>query len=92
MSYSSDGSCPNCGSALSDDALSCPDCGSCEETGWSERARYDSIGVDYDEGDFDYGEFVEREFEGGGSKGRGRQMVIGAIALLLVIVFLSAFL
>lgn len=91
MSYASDGTCPNCGSPLADEAVACPECGSCEETGWSERARYDSIGVDYDENEFDYDEFVEREFEGG-RKGSRRQMVVAAIAIALIIAFLAAFL
>ena len=52
--------CPNCGAAVEDDAKSCPECGSCPETGWSEKAGYDAIGVPTEE--FDYDGFVQEEF------------------------------
>ena len=51
--------CPNCGADVPRGARSCPECGSDEETGWSERAATDHLGLP-DE-DFDYDEFVKRE-------------------------------
>ena len=39
----------------------CPECGSDEQTGWSEAAREDSLGLPDDS--FNYDEFVTREFE-----------------------------
>jgi hypothetical protein len=52
--------CPNCGACVPPGARACPECGACEETGWSERAETAGLGLP-DE-DFDYDEFVEREF------------------------------
>ena len=55
--------CPNCGADLPPNCRACPECGSCEETGWSEKARLDHLGIP-DEESFDYDEFVQREFQG----------------------------
>jgi hypothetical protein len=53
-------SCPNCGADVPANAQACPECGSCEETGWSETAYADGLGLP-DES-FNYEKFVEREF------------------------------
>jgi hypothetical protein len=50
-------------------ALACPECGSDEQTGWSEQARYDALDLPTQE--FDYDDFVAREF--GPSRPRGRR-------------------
>lgn len=52
--------CPNCGVAVPEDAAACPECGADEETGWSDNAYTQGLGLQ-DE-DFDYDKFVEREF------------------------------
>ncbi|HWX19045.1 MAG TPA: zinc ribbon domain-containing protein [Candidatus Binatia bacterium] len=52
--------CPNCGAEVPPNAKACPGCGSDEQTGWSDEAR--SSGLDLPEEDFDYGDFVKREF------------------------------
>mgnify|MGYP001172082579 CR=1 FL=1 len=52
--------CPNCGATLAKNADACPECGADEETGWNEDAYWQDLGVTDDE--FDYDEFVEREF------------------------------
>jgi hypothetical protein len=52
--------CPNCGAEVPRNAKACPECGADEHTGWSEAARYS--GLDLPEEDFDYGDFVDREF------------------------------
>jgi hypothetical protein len=54
--------CPVCGAEVPPNAKSCPECGADEKTGWSEEAR--TSGLDLPDEDFDYGEFVKREFEG----------------------------
>jgi len=52
--------CPNCGAEVPPHAKACPECGSDEQTGWSEAAGYDHL--DLPDEDFDYGDFVKREF------------------------------
>ena len=45
-------------------ALACPECGACHNTGWKEDADvYD--GLDLPGCDFDYDDFVKKEFSGG---------------------------
>jgi len=52
--------CPNCGAEVPPGAKACPECGSDEQTGWSEAARYDHL--DLPDRNFDYNDFVKREF------------------------------
>lgn len=52
--------CPHCGAEVPPNARACPACGSDEQTGWSKQARYDSL--DLPEENFDYDDFVKREF------------------------------
>ena len=61
--------CPNCGAEVPPRAKACPACGSDEQTGWSEQARYD--GLDLPDQNFDYDDFVKREFSGEKSVPRG---------------------
>jgi hypothetical protein len=53
--------CPNCGAAVPRKALACPECGADESTGWAEKAA--ASGLDLPDQDFDYDEFVKREFD-----------------------------
>lgn len=62
------GDCPICGEFVPRGLVACPSCGSCAKSGWSDAADYD--GLDLPDNDFDYDEFVAREF--GGRKGRRR--------------------
>lgn len=52
--------CPACGAEVPNGARSCPECGSDESTGWSDRAQAQSLDLPDDE--FNYDEFVKREF------------------------------
>lgn len=52
--------CPNCGADVPRNARACPECGADEHTGWSETAGTD--GLDLPDGNFDYQDFVKREF------------------------------
>ncbi len=88
-----EGYCPNCGAGIPADSKACPECGSCEETGWSEKAAYENIGVDYDDS-FDYKSFVEEEF-GDGSHRKQKspmQWVWMIVAVLLILLFLKWYL
>jgi uncharacterized membrane protein YvbJ len=82
--------CPNCGADVPPNARACPECGSDETTGWSEGA--DSSGLDLPDEEFDYGDFVKREFAGERVVPRGIPWywwivgagVIAAFALLIL--------
>ena len=61
--------CPICGMEVPPNAKACPECGSDEETGWSDRAREQELGLPDEE--FNYDEFIKEEF-GGGDKAEVR--------------------
>jgi len=73
--------CPVCGTEVPERARACPECGADEKTGWSERARYDELGIPDDS--FDYEDFVDREF--GGKKPKRRLGWLWFIVALLVL-------
>jgi hypothetical protein len=54
--------CPNCGAAVPERARACPECGADEQTGWSDEAQAQRLGLPDDR--FDYDEFVKEEFGG----------------------------
>lgn len=63
--------CPNCGEEVRVGSSSCPNCGSDEKTGWNEDDDYSHINLPSgysDDDDFDYDEFVRREFGGGSGR------------------------
>jgi len=52
--------CPHCGYHVPAGARACPACGSDDETGWSEEAQANRLGLPSDQ--FDYDQFVREEF------------------------------
>jgi hypothetical protein len=78
--------CPKCGTDVPPRARACPECGADENTGWSDQAHADSIGLPDDS--FDYGEYVQREFGGGSkrdaAKARARNLWRVVAALLVL--------
>jgi hypothetical protein len=87
---SSPETCPNCGAAVPRNARACPECGSCEETGWSAEAQAD--GLELPEEDFDYSDFVKREFGGGKPVPRGISRFWWVIAILVLALIIAAIL
>lgn len=81
--------CPHCGAEVPPRAKACPQCGSDETTGWSEAARSD--GLDLPDENFNYDEFVEREFPGAAPKPRGISWLWWVVALALLVAFALAF-
>jgi uncharacterized membrane protein YvbJ len=78
--------CPNCGAEVPPRAKACPECGSDEQTGWSTEAE--TGGLDLPEEQFDYDDFVKREF--GGKKSpvpRGLHWFWWLVAVVVVIIF-----
>ena len=83
--------CPNCNTPLEGRVTACPECGSCEETGWSERAKYESMGIDYDEEAFDYNQYLMEEFGSNSAANRSGRWWVAVVAVVLVILFLAAY-
>lgn len=79
--------CPQCGTELPTGCLSCPECGSCEETGWSEYAREQSL--DLPDTHFSYDEYVQQEF--GETKANLRQSKRAGWILVTVLLLLAVF-
>lgn len=78
--------CPACGADVPAGARACPECGSDESTGWSDTARAQSL--DLPDEEFDYNEFVQREF--GAKKHKPRihwVWWVTAVALLALFVW-----
>ena len=74
--------CPHCGTELPPKAKACPACGADEKTGWSEQARYDQL--DLPDDNFDYEDFVQREFAASPLKPRGIHWFWWLVAVLLL--------
>jgi hypothetical protein len=67
--------------------VACRECGADYRSGWREDADdVDGLGIE-EEDDFDYDEFVAREF-GGGVKPKGVKVVWWVTAGVLVVAFL----
>jgi len=81
--------CPNCGAEVPPKARACPECGSDHETGWSDRADAQRLGLPDDE--FDYDEFVKEEFGADAPRPeirpRGISWLWWAVAVLLLLAF-----
>jgi hypothetical protein len=80
--------CPHCGAKLPPNAKACPECGSDEQTGWSAAARNADLGLPDEE--FDYEDFVKREFEPERHRPRGIHwfwwlVAVGVLAALLAL-------
>jgi hypothetical protein len=78
--------CPNCGASVPPNARACPDCGSDEQTGWSEEAE--TGGLDLPEEEFNYDDFVKKEFGGKSPVPRGIKWYWWLIAVLVLGAFL----
>jgi hypothetical protein len=74
--------CPNCGAEIPPKATACPECGSDESTGWSIDAE--TGGLDLPDSQFDYADFVNREFGREGPVPRGIHPAWWVVAVLLV--------
>ena len=80
--------CPNCGADVPRNAKACPGCGSDESTGWSDEAQAQSL--DLPDEEFNYDEFVQREF---GKPRRSRKQIFWwVVAVVLLLLMLLWFL
>jgi hypothetical protein len=79
--------CPNCGAEVPPKAKACPECGADERTGWSEAAR--TGGLDLPDENFEYDEFIKREFGDKSPVPRGVHWFWWVIAVLVAAGFLT---
>jgi hypothetical protein len=77
--------CPNCGADVPPNARACPECGADEKTGWSEEAKYDHL--DLPEENFDYDDFVKREFGKESVRPRGLHWFWWVVGILVLAAF-----
>jgi predicted nucleic acid-binding Zn ribbon protein len=79
--------CPVCGAEVPPGARACPECGADDTTGWNEdRAVYD--GLDLPDDEFDYDEYLAREFGNAGKPAKKRLLWMGIIGLTFVLIVL----
>jgi hypothetical protein len=79
--------CPNCGAEVPPKARACPECGADEQTGWSEAAHAD--GLDLPDENFDYNDFVKREFGDASPVPRGTHWFWWVVALVVAAAFIA---
>jgi len=82
--------CPNCGAEVPPKAKACPECGADEQTGWSEAAHTD--GLDLPDENFDYDDFVKREFGEESPVPRGVHWFWWVVALVVAGAFVACWL
>jgi hypothetical protein len=80
--------CPHCGAEVPRHARACSQCGSDEETGWSDQTVGGDLGLPDEE--FDYKDFVKREFGPADPvpRGVGRFWWLVALALVAALIWL----
>jgi hypothetical protein len=86
--------CPHCGADVRKGQAACPECGSCEETGWSDAATESfADGGDGEDDDFDYHEFLEREFPDHAQPLTARQKLsrLGIVLICLLLILTLIF-
>ena len=82
--------CPHCGAKVEAGASACPECGSDGRTGWAEGAHeWGDFPTGYGEDDeFDYEEFIRREFSE--KEGRIFGIPVGLFVVVLAALVLGA--
>jgi hypothetical protein len=78
--------CPVCGEDVPPGALVCPECGADHNSGWREDAESQD-GVDLPDEDFDYDDFVKKEFGGASPKPPGVKIIWWIAGILALIAF-----
>ena len=80
-----------CGTEVPPSARACPECGADDTTGWNEdRAVYD--GLDLPDDEFDYDEYLKKEFGDADKPAKKRwpwPWIIGFILVLIVLILVN---
>lgn len=82
------GQCPVCGEWVPRGAAACNDCGACAKSGWSGDTHAD--GLDLPDEDFDYDDFVAREFGESPARKAGMSPLWWWVAVALLISLAAA--
>lgn len=85
--------CPVCGCEVPKNSRACPDCGADERTGWAEDADLidDASSAGIPDQDFDYDDFLKREFGNDSAPETGKDYVWAVIIALLLIALVIYF-
>ncbi len=86
VAFKPPGQCPACGEWVPRGAAACDDCGACANSGWSGDTHAD--GLDLPDDEFDYDDFIAREFGGKSSKQPLTANLWWWVALALLIIFM----
>jgi hypothetical protein len=78
--------CPVCGEDVPPRARACPECGADHNSGW--RLAADGGGLDLPDEEFDYDEFVAREF-GEGVRPSGIRPIWWVTAIVVLLAMLA---
>ena len=82
--------CPHCGEELSLHATFCQECGASDQSGWNEGDAWDDPEPsDIDDSDFDYDEFIAREFPDQAGHRAGRWSFKWSLAAVVVILLIA---
>jgi hypothetical protein len=79
------GQCPACGEWVPRGAAACNDCGACTKSGWNGDTHAD--GLDLPDDEFNYDDFVAREFGGQSPKQPLTTHLWWWVALVLLLIF-----
>ena len=77
------GDCPVCGEFVPRRSVACPGCGASRDSGWNEEAAVSGLDLP-DDDEFDYNDFVAREFGQGRPKKPDRRRLWTVVGLLLI--------
>jgi hypothetical protein len=81
--------CPNCGADVPRNARACPECGSDHETGWADDAYASKL--DLPDAEFNYDEFVAKEFGKPNPVPEGIPKFWWAVAVILLVAIILWF-
>ncbi|MFM7555562.1 MAG: hypothetical protein ACKPAH_09745 [Verrucomicrobiota bacterium] len=87
------GDCPVCGEFVPRHAVACPGCGASRDSGWNEEAAVSGLDLPGDgDDDFDYDDFVAREFGQGRPKRPDRRRFWTIVGVVLILAMAASFL
>ena len=85
------GDCPVCGEFVPRRSVACPGCGASRDSGWNEEAAVSGLDLPGDD-EFDYDDFVAREFGQGRPKRPDRRRLWTIVGVLLILAMAASLL